>query len=247
MVRKDRSCGNDSCGPICRGSKSRACSSSYRIGSGGIQPQQQCKPVTLDVTLPDAVGGTTTTQNLQYERQGPEEQIVEQDPQATLSPRDAHVSSANAAEGTTATPSPQNEALRPTESIDEQGVETAQSVTTQPSANSADLASPDRALACSGGEPGTWPEGEQHSAASTNTTVGRGKRHRAKITAASLVLARKRLRHGVTASPSTASEVPDEELSELLDLHRFGESVHWPSGWSAVKAAAHLAIPRQPG
>ena len=184
MVRKDRSCGNGSRGPICRGSKSRACSSNYRVGSDGIQPQQQYKPVTLDIMLAGAIGGTTTTRNLQYERQQPVVQIVEQVLQATPCPSD---------------------------------------------------------------EPGTRPEGEQHSAASTNTTLGRGKRHRAKITAASLVLVRKRLRHEVTASPGTASDIPDEELSELLDLHRFGESVHWPSGWSAVKAAAHLAIPRQPG
>ena len=43
------------------------------------------------------------------------------------------------------------------------------------------------------------------------------------------------------------NEVPDEELAELLELHTFGESVIWPAGWSAVKAAVQLTVPRQPG
>ena len=83
-----------------------------------------------------------------------------------------------------------------------------------------------------------------HSAPSTSAQPGRGKRNRAKLTAASLVLARKRLRRCADIIPN---EVPDEELAVLLELHNFGESVIWPAGWSAVKAAVRLTVPQQPG
>ena len=43
------------------------------------------------------------------------------------------------------------------------------------------------------------------------------------------------------------NEVPDEELAELLELHTFGESVAWPAGWTAIKAAARLEVPQLPG
>ena len=84
---------------------------------------------------------------------------------------------------------------------------------------------------------------------------------RAWRTAATWAQATKRLRLSASTPPPSAAKrrtgdagrvnaatvVPDEELSELLDLHHYGESVHWPSGWSAVKAAAHLAIARRLG
>ena len=146
-------------------------------------------------------------------------QTVKQLLQTTPKPSGSHDPEAIATEDTAVVQSSQNEVHVPAEQIVEQAVQTAPSIRAQ-------------------------PEVKRPSTSSRDEATGRGKRDRARMTAAFLILARTRLERCTATAPA---EVPDEELSELLELHLFGESVHWPAGWSVAKAMARLAIARRPG